>query len=443
MGYCRMPEPQDYFDEKVRFQGKIGKLIKEGRFKCLEQWTRFNDDLILLQRQMKSEYDEENVHDKIPKITKKLNKIQRKAHDPSSVLVLLRNNFFDGGREQVQCILLQDAKSNFILGVQFSTKPKLVRVLQQFRGKNYRVYFQRHLLTLADVTALATQHSLYCSGILQQQKDLALPYDLQTNGQVMVLKLRSGGDHAQSQYLASTADGFHRYSHSDKRSYATVQLQDNLKKAEEYQTSSDQYRCQFSCIDLNGQLFTEIIEIVIWNSFVSFKELLNHRLAFVDFRLLLAQQLLAHKIKPYVKTSHSVSQHAQTDKSGNYSHAPKPPIQQFHIPTKLLIPAKLRNTITCLVCRKNDSLLTQCNTCSQVSGKLISLCGKECFPKFHTKPSNYIENAADLPSTQHPAQHQHQHQQTQAVHEQYEQSTMAHSISYQQTLQSRFSKTKP
>lgn len=31
-----MPDPEDYFKEDLPFRGKIGELIKEGRFKYLE-----------------------------------------------------------------------------------------------------------------------------------------------------------------------------------------------------------------------------------------------------------------------------------------------------------------------------------------------------------------------------------------------------------------------
>jgi len=36
MGYNRMPDPEDYFNEKLGFRNKICELIKEGRFKFFE-----------------------------------------------------------------------------------------------------------------------------------------------------------------------------------------------------------------------------------------------------------------------------------------------------------------------------------------------------------------------------------------------------------------------
>ncbi len=33
MGYCRMPDPEDYFNQNLPFRNRIGDLIKEGRFK--------------------------------------------------------------------------------------------------------------------------------------------------------------------------------------------------------------------------------------------------------------------------------------------------------------------------------------------------------------------------------------------------------------------------
>lgn len=36
MGFIRMPDFEDYFDENAIFQTRISDMIKEGRFKCLE-----------------------------------------------------------------------------------------------------------------------------------------------------------------------------------------------------------------------------------------------------------------------------------------------------------------------------------------------------------------------------------------------------------------------
>jgi hypothetical protein len=33
MGFCRMPDPEDYFSVTLPFRNRIGELIKEGRFK--------------------------------------------------------------------------------------------------------------------------------------------------------------------------------------------------------------------------------------------------------------------------------------------------------------------------------------------------------------------------------------------------------------------------
>lgn len=46
MGYCRMPDPDDYFNDQLAFKNKTHELIKETRFKCVEAWTDFNDDLL-------------------------------------------------------------------------------------------------------------------------------------------------------------------------------------------------------------------------------------------------------------------------------------------------------------------------------------------------------------------------------------------------------------
>lgn len=76
MGYCRMPDPEDYFNEKLPFRNKISELIKESRFKVVETWTDFSDDLLQKNpNPSKSEYFEQRKEELIPYLMKKVNKL--------------------------------------------------------------------------------------------------------------------------------------------------------------------------------------------------------------------------------------------------------------------------------------------------------------------------------------------------------------------------------
>ena len=47
MGYCKMAEAGDYFNNTLPYRTRIGDLIKEGRFKAIESMANFNDDMLL------------------------------------------------------------------------------------------------------------------------------------------------------------------------------------------------------------------------------------------------------------------------------------------------------------------------------------------------------------------------------------------------------------
>lgn len=79
MGYCRMPDPEDYFNLALPFRNRIGDLIKEGRFKAVESWTQFSDECVLAPLRgggaTKAEHRERDASAVIPHITKKVNKL--------------------------------------------------------------------------------------------------------------------------------------------------------------------------------------------------------------------------------------------------------------------------------------------------------------------------------------------------------------------------------
>lgn len=151
--------------------------------------------------------------------------------------------------------------------------------------------------------------------------------------------------------------------------------------------------------------------MVIWNSYVVYKNILkkHESIEFADFRLMLAKQLLAAKMKiieqnplPTLPLQHPKTNTVavQTEKLSSYSSfQPKAPISVFHIPTMLVTSTSLQVTLQCVVCRKAHTQLTQCVNCSEVSGKLVALCPTECFTHFHQAPTDYIGNADDIPST--------------------------------------------
>lgn len=87
MGYCKMPDVADYFNKGIPYRTSIGDLMKESRFKMIEQYVTFSDDLLLSinsHRKVKSEYREKFNYDEelIPCLMKKVNKIQSLSCDP-------------------------------------------------------------------------------------------------------------------------------------------------------------------------------------------------------------------------------------------------------------------------------------------------------------------------------------------------------------------------
>jgi hypothetical protein len=90
---------------------------------------------------------------------------------------------------------------------------------------------------------------------------------------------------------------------------------------------------------------TEVLEMITWNSFVMYKTVLkrNPSIDYLDFRILLAKQFLASKMKileqnplpklPLVHPKTAVSC-VQTEKLSSFSSfQPKTTISLFHIPT--------------------------------------------------------------------------------------------------------------
>lgn len=47
MGFNRMPEIDDYFDDTLPFRSKIGELVQKGRFKFMEQNTLLSDEVLM------------------------------------------------------------------------------------------------------------------------------------------------------------------------------------------------------------------------------------------------------------------------------------------------------------------------------------------------------------------------------------------------------------
>jgi hypothetical protein len=420
MGYCKMPDAGDYFNMTLPYRTRIGDLIKEGRFKCIESFTNFNDDMLLalkLHRQTKAEYKERLHYDEdvIPYIMKKVNKVQRRCCNTQQSMTVVRNSFFEvrdpRTNEPITCLYMQDLSTQFIVHMNFQLQGQqdncIMRMLDAFKQRNHKVYLQRNMISIEQINHLAVCQGTYCHSVVKNPQHAEIKFtrgELMANGTLMVLMLRQKDP---SNIMASSADGFHRYNSGDKRSFATVNLQENLKKADVYSQLSDQFRCHFSCLNLSGILFTEVLELITWNSYVAYKNILrkNQNIEFLDFRLLLAKQLLATKIRQLDSTPlpsqpmKTVSIAIQTEKQSSLvQHPPKAPISSFHIPTLLITPASMQINLTCVVCRKPHTQLSQCSNCSEVSGKLVALCPTECFSMFHQQAHLYISNAEELPA---------------------------------------------
>jgi hypothetical protein len=150
-----------------------------------------------------------------------------------------------------------------------------MRMLDAFKQRNHKVYLQRNMISIEQINHLAVCQGTYCHSVVKNPQHAEIKFtrgELMANGTLMVLMLRQKDP---SNIMASSADGFHRYNSGDKRSFATVNLQENLKKADVYSQLSDQFRCHFSCLNLSGILFTEVLELITWNSYVAYKNILR------------------------------------------------------------------------------------------------------------------------------------------------------------------------
>ncbi|CAD8077685.1 unnamed protein product [Paramecium sonneborni] len=455
MGYNRMPDPEDYFNDKLPFRNKIGELIKVGRFKFLEQNTNLRDEVMIQAKYHNLKQEDVEKKFKVEGevysyLTKKLNKKFRISHDAGQCLAIIKNNLFEAqdlqGRS-IECILLMDVQTQYIIAIRFCYRENIsntiFNMLDPYKHKNHKLYFQQELLTLEQVQILVEFFAIYSCGILAtstQTSKIDFKEGLVTNNHVMLLKLLTPNQ-TDFKVFASTADGFHRNTSQDKKSYAVVIYQEYIKLVEQFPALSDAYKCLFSSATVNGAIYTEMQEIVIWNSFVAFKSIqkVNSQINFLEFRLTLAKQLLRTKMKniPNVSETHHTLQNAQprfstigivTDIMGSFNPQDMEllPKINFHIPRKCNPPAKLQNKLVCLVCKKVPTEMVECESCSEISGKLITLCATECFSLFHQEPKKYVQSAMDLPVLQQSAQ--------------FEQSTLGNSEAYQQSYINRQSR---
>ncbi|CAD8156231.1 unnamed protein product [Paramecium pentaurelia] len=455
MGYNRMPDPEDYFNDKLPFRNKIGELIKVGRFKFLEQNTNLRDEVMIQAKYHNLKQEDVEKKFKVEGevysyLTKKLNKKFRISHDAGQCLAVIKNNLFEAQDLQgraIECILLMDVQTQYIIAIRFCFRENIsntiFNMLDPYKHKNHKLYFQQELLTLEQVQILVEFFAIYSCGILAsttQTQKIDFKDGLVTNNHVMLLKLLTPNQ-ADFKVFASTADGFHRNTSQDKKSYAVVIYQEYIKLVEQYPALSDAYKCLFSSATVNGAIYTEMQEIVIWNSFIAFKSIqkVNSQINFLEFRLTLAKQLLRTKMKniPNVSETHHNLQTAQprystigivTDIMGSFNPQDMEllPKINFHVPRKCNPPAKLQNKLVCLVCKKVPTEMVECESCSEISGKLITLCASECFSLFHQEPKKYVQSAMDLPVLQQSAQ--------------FEQSTLGNSEAYQQSYMNRQSK---
>jgi hypothetical protein len=115
--------------------------------RCVESLTVFTDDILSKQPQaMKQEYMENAEGQLIPKVMKKLNKLQKKACIAGQLLTLNRNQFFEhsDSREQISCLYLLDVATQFVLNMSFQQQskqePAVLTMLSGFSDRNHKVY---------------------------------------------------------------------------------------------------------------------------------------------------------------------------------------------------------------------------------------------------------------------------------------------------------------
>ena len=91
MGYCRMPDPEDYFNPNLPFRNRIGELIKEGRFKCVATMAEMSDEMFQSKEKKKTAFEPYDVELLIPKVMKKINKVQKRVNAPGSMLSIMKD----------------------------------------------------------------------------------------------------------------------------------------------------------------------------------------------------------------------------------------------------------------------------------------------------------------------------------------------------------------
>jgi Transposase IS4 len=191
MGFCRMPDPEDYFSNNLPFRNRIGELIKEGRFKCVASLAEFSDEILPPQKKSSFNDDPYDVDLLIPRIMKKVNKIQKKVNAPGGMLSIVRDQYFELNdpalSSQISAVYLQDVATEFIQQMSFQTVKSqsqgVLRLLETYKHKNHRVYVEKNLMTLNMIHHLALRSGVYCHAVVKNSADVKFnKAELMVNG---------------------------------------------------------------------------------------------------------------------------------------------------------------------------------------------------------------------------------------------------------------------
>ncbi|CAK58504.1 unnamed protein product (macronuclear) [Paramecium tetraurelia] len=396
MGYIKMPHLEDYFNEKQLFQCKIFECFKEGRFKCLEQWSNFTDECLLKNINKAKPINEFQTI----RVCKKIGKTLRNIKTPGKDLILQVNSGFIIEQSiNSQQIMICDPKSKLIVWQYFCNNIQeekvglqIVHVLQQFKDNNHTLYIYDNILNLEQIAYLKIKLKIQCVQKLDSiqasqvpQIPLYLDYMSIIKEQNEVFAVTSG---EQIQQLICTYN-----------QYKETMLLYCIHK----------FRPNFSYIHYSSAIMTELQEITIWNSYQIVMKLKasQHQQTYEQFRLGLAQELLKNKITqiknvPTLLHKQKVVNVALgTEIFGDYGQGTKINTKSlFHIPTIMATPKTYAGSMNCLVCKRNTQLITLCKPCSEISGKLVILCACDCFYLFHQNTLEYIINGEDVTQTQ-------------------------------------------
>ncbi|CAD8056377.1 unnamed protein product [Paramecium sonneborni] len=396
MGYIKMPHLEDYFNEKQLFQCKIFECFKEGRFKCLEQWSNFTDENLLKNINKMKPINEFQTIRVCKKIGKSLKNIKASGKD---LILQINTEFMVDSIINCQQIILCDPKSKLIVWQYFCQNIQeekvglqIIYILQQFKDNNHTLYIYDNILNIEQICFLKLKLKIQCVTIIDRKLVSQIPQIPLYLDFMSIIK-------EQNEVYAVTCGEQIQQSICVYNQYKETMLLYCIHK----------FRPSFSYLHYTSAIMTELQEIIIWNSYqIQLKtKVQQNQQTYEQFRLGLAQELLKNKITqiknvPTLLHKQKVINVALgTEIIGDYGQGTKINSKSlFHIPTIMATPKSYAGSMNCLVCKRNTQLITLCKPCSEISGKLVILCACDCFYLFHQNTLEYIINGEDVTQTQ-------------------------------------------